>query len=294
MTARINAELEAGRDRLLELHSFDRRRAVELLGRLKETAEATPLQDFIIAYWDAFGLEHEPGPGGSTVLRPGVHMLHDHFPGLSGDAVTLTFDRSVALAHEDRQFLTWEHPMLRGCIEMLTSGETGSAAVTVCSHPDYRTGSLLFEALFVNECIGPPGLEIQRYLPPTCLRLLLDAQGEECSERLPHRDLRGLCLSQNRKLVDTVLRSQGDRLKLLLQRAAGLAETRGAALAAEALAHMHADLQDEQQRLGALARVNPNVRASEIEQLALRRELLAKHLSAARIRLDAVRIVVMR
>ena len=252
------------------------------------------LQDFIIDYWDAFGLEHEAGPGGSTVLRPGAQMLHDHFPGLIGDAVTLTFDRSAALAHEDRQFLTWEHPMLRGCIEMLTSGETGSAAVTVCSHPDYRTGSLLFEALFITECSAPPGLAIQRHLPPTCLRLLLDAQGEERSEKLPHRELRGLCLAQNRKLVDTVLRSQGDRLKLLLQRAAGLAETRGAALAAEALAHMHADLQDEQQRLGALARVNPNVRASEIEQIALRRELLAKHLSAARIRLDAVRIVVMR
>ena len=294
MTTRINAELEAGRDRLLELHSFDHRRAVELLGRLQETAEVTPLQDFIIAYWDAFGLEHEAGPGGSTVLRPGAHMLHDHFPGLIGDAVTLTFDRSAALAHEDRQFLTWEHPMLRGCIEMLTSGETGSAAVTVCSHPDYRTGSLLFEALYITECSAPPGLAIQRHLPPTCLRLLLDAQGEERSEKLPHRELRGLCLSQNRKLVDTVLRSQGDRLKLLLQRAAGLAETRGAALAAEALERMHAELQDEQQRLVALARVNPNVRASEIEQLALRRALLAEHLAAARVRLDAVRIVVMR
>ena len=294
MTARMNADLEAGRDRLLELHSHRPEHASVLVERLREAAEVTPLRDFMDAYWDAFGLEHEPGPGGSTVLRPGTHMLHDHFPGLVGEAVTLTFGRSDALAHEDRQFLTWEHPMVRGCMEMLTSGELGTAAVTVCSHPDYRTGSALLEVLFITECVAPPGLEIQRYLPPTCLRLLLDAHGEDRSQLLAHDDLQGLCLSQNRKLVDTVIRSQGDRIKLLLQRATGIAETRGASLAKEALGRMHSELEAEQQRLEALARINPNVRDAEIEQLEVRRDLLAAHLAAAKVRLDAVRIVVMR
>ena len=149
----------------------------------------------------------------------------------------MTFTRADALAHEDRQFMTWEHPMVKGCMEMLTSGELGAAAVTVCSHPDYRTGTVFLEALFVTECAAPPGLEIQRYLPPTCLRFLLDAQGEDKSEVLAHEQLLGLCLSQNRKLADTVIKSQGGRIKVLLLRAEELAEAGRAAGGSGRCAH---------------------------------------------------------
>jgi ATP-dependent helicase HepA len=264
------------------------------LRQLQHPPEEVPLPEFMTAYWDAFGIEHEPGPGHSTILRPGSHMLTEHFPGLGGEALTATFIRADALAHEDRQFLTWEHPMVRGCMEMLTSGELGTAAVTVCSHPDYRTGTVLLEALFVTQCIAPAGLEIQRYLPPTCLRVLLDAQGEDRSQALAHGQLQGLCLSHNRKLVDTVVNSQGERIKLLLARATQLAENGGRALAEAAVERMHRELTDEQQRLTALAQVNPNVRTEEIERAAVRRDILAAHLAQAKVRLDAVRLVVMR
>ncbi len=294
LTARINTELEVGRDRLLELHSHQPGHAAELVEALRSSTGVTPLRDYMAAYWDAFGVEHEPGPGRSIVLRPGAHMLHEHIPGLGGEPATVTFTRADALAHEDRQFMSWEHPMVKGCMEMLTSGELGAAAVTVCSHPDYRTGTVFLEALFVTECAAPPGLEIQRYLPPTCLRFLLDAQGEDKSEVLAHEQLLGLCLSQNRKLADTVIKSQGGRIKVLLAHAEELAQAQGSALADQALQQMNAELGAEQQRLVALARVNPNVRDEEIDQLAVRRELIAANLHQTRVRLDAVRVVVMR
>ena len=294
LTATINKRLEAGRDRLLELHSFDAGRAAALVGEVRDASSATSLAAYMNAYWDSFGVEHEAGPGRSLVVRPGSHMLHEHFPGLSGGAATVTFDRADALAHEDRLFLSWEHPMVRGSMEMLTSSELGAAAVTVCSHPDYRTGTAFLEAMLVTECTAPPGLEVQRYLPPTCLRYLLDGNGEDKAAELPHETLSGLCLSQNRKLADTVIRSQGERIKLLLARAEQLAEKAGAAIAAEARRRMDRELADELQRLRALAKVNPNVREDEIEQLAVRRELIALQFQDTRVRLDAVRIVVMR
>ncbi|MCP5319100.1 MAG: RNA polymerase-associated protein RapA [Chromatiaceae bacterium] len=294
LTATINTDLEAGRDRLLELHSFQPRRAAGLLQSLQASDGVTPLAEFMTAYWDAFGVEHEAGPGHSLIVHPGTHMLHEHFPGLAGEAVTVTFDRSDALAHEDRQFLTWEHPMTRGCMEMLTSGELGSAAVTVASHPDYRTGSALLEILFIAECVAPPGLEVQRYLPPTCLRLLLDAQGEDKSRVLSHEQLQGLCLAQNRKLADTVIKTQRDRIKLLLQLAEQSVARDNAALVRRALRDMESEMDAEQQRLTALSRVNPNVSQVEIDLLAQRRQLLAQHIRAAKVRLDAVRVVVMR
>lgn len=41
------------------------------------------------------------------VLTPSDHMLVPDFPGLSEDGITITFDREVALAREDAQFITW-------------------------------------------------------------------------------------------------------------------------------------------------------------------------------------------
>jgi len=294
LTDTINAELETGRDRLLELHSYAPERAAELVEQLRDGSDVTPLPQFMKAYWDAFGLEHESGPGRSTILRRGPHMLSDHYPGLGSRAATVTFDRADALAHEDREFLTWEHPMVRGSMELLGSGELGAAAVTVCSHPDYRTGTVFLEALFMVECLAPKGFEMQRYLPPTCLRFLLDGQGEDCSELLAHEQLHGLCLSQNRKLAETVIKSQAGRLKLLLQHATELAERAGGDIAQQAQAHMESELTAEQSRLSALSRVNPNVRPDEIERLVARQQALASYLSTTRVRLDAVRLVVMR
>ena len=294
LTAEINRELEAGRDRLLELHSHSPRRAAELIEQLHDDAQVTPLPAYMTAYWDAFGLEHEAGPGHSMVLRRGAHMLSDHYPGLTSAATTVTFERADALAHEDRQFLTWEHPMVRGSMELLSSGELGAAAVTVCSHPDYKTGTVFLEALFLVECLAPRGLEMQRFLPPTCLRFVLDAQGQDCAGALPHDQLQGLCLSQNRKLADTVITSQAERVKLLLRHATGLADVAGAGVAGQARAAVETELAAESDRLIGLAEVNANVRDDEIERLTARRQALLDHLASTRVRLDAMRLVVMR
>jgi ATP-dependent helicase HepA len=292
--ARINAELEAGRDRLLELNSCRPTRAARLVEALTEPVGETLLADYMGDYWDAFGVEHESAPGAALVVRPGSHMLHDHFPGLGAEPHTVTFDRGAALAHEDRQFLTWEHPMVRGCLEMLLSGELGGAALTLCSHPGFRTGHALFELLFVTECTAPPGLELQRFLPPSCHRLVIDLHGKDRTAEIDHAALHGVCLSHNRKLAATLVQSLKPRIPALVALAAERAAAASARLLGEALAQMRSELDAEQQRLAALARVNPAIDADEVESVARRREALATEIEAARVRLDAARIVVMR
>ncbi|MCB1774729.1 MAG: RNA polymerase-associated protein RapA [Gammaproteobacteria bacterium] len=294
LTRRLNDELESGRDRLLELHSHHPEQAAELVRQLQQEDDVTPLPDYMTRFWDAFGLEHEAGPGRSRVVRRGAHMLSDHYPGLVGGAATVTFDRGDALAHEDRLFLTWEHPMVRGSLEMLGSGELGSAAVTVCQHPDFKTGTVFLETLFLVECLAPGGFEIQRFLPPTCLRYLLDGNGNDRADQLAHEALQGLCLAQNRKLADTVIKSQAERVKLLLKHATTLAEEAGNGVASHAIASMHEELAEERERLVALARINRNVRDDEIERISARQEALAGYLNSTRVRLDALRVVVMR
>ena len=118
---RLDAELAAGRDRLLELGSHRPEVGAAMVRAVEQEDRDPDLERFLTGLWDAFGVEREPGPGGSTVIRPGPHMLQEHFPGLPDDGLTATFERSHALAHEERTFLTREHPLARAAIERAIS-----------------------------------------------------------------------------------------------------------------------------------------------------------------------------
>jgi len=294
LTRRLNQELEQGRDRLLELHSHRPELSSRLVEAIQMEDQAPGLKDYMFRFWDAFGVSHASGRGESDVVRPGSHMRHEHVPGLSRSGATVTWTRQDALVHEDREFMSWEHPMVRGAMDLLTSADLGSAAITVCSHPEHRTGTLFLELLYVTECIAPAVLEAERYLPPACTRLLLDAKGNDQSEALSHESLQGIDLAQNKPLAETVIKSQADKIRMLFQVGEQLAEAASAPVVKQALQRMHASLEDERVRLEALARINPNVREDEIEQVKARQELLEVHIKDTRVRLDAVRVVVMR
>jgi len=226
------------------------------------------------------------------VVRPGPHNLQESFPGLPEDGLTATFDRAAALAHEDREFLTWEHPMVRGALELLTGSDLGSSALTLLRDKRFKPATLLLEAVYIAECPAPPALGVTRFLPPTALRLVIDAQGRDLAQLLPHAKLWGDCLTRNRKLVAAIVRSQADRLGIMLGHAETLARGSALRLQAEAQARMRALLGEELDRLRALAAVNPNVRREELAHLEGLADLIARHLERTSLRLDALRLIV--
>ncbi len=294
LTLKINKELEKGRDRLLELHSHRPEVSKILVKNIAEYDSERDLKTFMRKFWDAYGVKHGMGRGVSDVVKPGSHMRHDHFPGLPFDGVTVTWNREDALVHEDREFLTWEHPMVRGAMEMLTSAELGAAAITVCSNKEYKTGTLFLELLYIAECVAPSALEAERYLPPTCERLLLDIRGENFSDSIAHEQLKGLDLNQNKPLAETIIKSQSKKIKILFELGEKLADKSLRDIVKQGLSRMHKELDLEKIRLESLSKINPNVREDEIEQVIARKELLEIHLNDTRMRLDAGRIIVMR
>ncbi len=291
-SAEVNAELAAGRDRLLELHSHRPQVSARLVDTIEAQDAGRTVGDWIGRLWDAFGIDSEPGPGGALVVRPGPHMLHEGFPGLPEDGLTITFDRAAALDHEDREFLTWEHPMVRGAMELVTHSDLGSSALTLLRDKRFKPATLLLEAIYIAECPAPPALGVARFLPPTALRLVIDAQGRDLADTLPHAKLRGDCLTRNRKLVTAIVRSQAERLGVMLGQAETLARDAALRLQGEAQARMRAMLGEELDRLRALAAVNPNVRREELAYLEGLGDLIARHLERTSLRLDAVRLIV--
>jgi ATP-dependent helicase HepA len=291
-TAQLNRDLEAGRDRLLELHSHRAEVSARLVNAIEELEAERTVSDYMTRYWDAFGVEHEPGPAQSAVLHPGGHMLHERFPGLPDDGVTVTFDRGNALTHEDREFLTWEHPMVRGAMDLLTSGDLGSAALVAVQDPRLKPGSVLLELVYVAECPAPPELQVERFLPATALRLLLDVQGRERGSEFAYGELSGTCLTRNRKLAAAVLKSQSARLQAMLASAEQLAQEAARDLERQAKHEMRQTLLGELSRLRELAEANSGVRPDEIEHLEARQQALDLQLERVHLRLDAARVIV--
>jgi ATP-dependent helicase HepA len=288
----LSAELAAGRDRLLEIGSHRPERSVPLVDALHAEDRDPALYEYLCAFWDAFGVDHEPGPGGSTVLVPGRHMLHERFPELPEDGLTVSFDRPHALAHEDRAFLTWEHPMTRAAMELLTNSDLGSAAVLLTRDPRFKAGELLLELLYVAECPAPPELGVGRFLPRLGLRLLLDEQGRDHAGEIPSEAITGKCLTGNRKLAGALLQAKAEPIEAMLAAGEAMAAGGRAPLQRDATARMQTMLDAEIERLTALAEVNPSIRADEIDALAAQRERLRDALGRVHLRLDALRLVV--
>jgi hypothetical protein len=57
-------------------------------------------------------------------------VLVDDFPGLKADGLTATRGRAPCAAREDLQFLTWDHPLASGALDMLL----GPSEATAASH----------------------------------------------------------------------------------------------------------------------------------------------------------------
>jgi ATP-dependent helicase HepA len=213
----------------------------------------------------------------------------DAFPSMPAEGMVATCDRRRALSREDVAFLTWDHPLVSGALDLLLGSETGNAAFAVLPAATERT--LVLELVFVLETIAAPRLHADRFLPPTPIRLLVNHQGEEVTaawsatpwDRKLQKGSAGK-LIENEEIARRILPA-------MLQTASTLAETRASVVRDVALREMNHLLGREVERLQALAKVNDHVRPEEIRMAQAQQEELAAVLNHSRLRLDSVRLI---
>jgi ATP-dependent helicase HepA len=291
--AEVIAEaLKQGRDRLLELNSFDAARAASIVDAVAAAERTDDLRGYMGQVLDEFGVEHEDSGTHGLVLHPGDHMTVEAFPGLPEGGLTVTFSREQALARDDIHFLTWEHPMVTGAMDLVLGSEFGNATFGVVKAAGLVPGSVLVETQFTVVCPAPRSYNVQRYLPRAALRMVVDAAGEEVGKSWSatwfDAALRDVPLSTAQKVIARMR----DQVNALVDHATHFAEVEQEGLVGGALANMHAQIDAELARLRQLARVNPNIRPDEVEHLEALRAGLERYLRGARLKLDAVRVAV--
>jgi ATP-dependent helicase HepA len=290
--ARLEQErqLAQSRDRLLELGSCRPKSAALLVDRIRQLDQDDALDSLMQEIWSHFGVSvDELAPRSYRLGRESGYV--EGFPNLPGDGLSVTLDRRLALGREDMAFLTWDHPMVTGALDLLLGRRDGNAALTSC--PTAGERGIWLEALFVLECIAPQRLHTDRFLPPTPVPVIVDGRALDVSQRAAAT----LARTQLHDIPAHALRGRlpFDRslLKRLLGGAQRIADGQRARLIATARASTERELTHELDRLRALAAVNPSVRKQEIAAVEHELGELLTHYESARLRLDAVRLILL-
>lgn len=287
----LTKALQQGRDRLLELNSCRPMVADELVDQALQREFELDCFPFMERIYDCFGINSEIKGADLWVLNPGDNML-SALPGLDEEGMTVTYNRQVALANEAVHFLSWEHPLVRNAIDSILSTEFGNTALVAMKYDGLQPGKLLLDCRFVIELPDDQQVHGHRYFPDASIAMVVDEQGRPhpISEQLSEKErvLQRIDLDTSVKIV----RSRQQQLGQMVKTAQHLADEQLPELLSRARDQGGQVLGHEAERLRALRQVNPGVREAEIDYFDEQLRQFESSLSQVRLRLDALRVIV--
>jgi len=281
--------LEAGRDRLLEIGSCRARLAEQMIQDIRSYERRPRLKAFLGSLCDHLGVRFED-LGEDRLRLGGGDLVKDRLPGLPEHGMTATTSRELARSREDLVFLTWDHPVVTALLDSLLTSPQGNAAFAIWHEAPAR--GCLVEAIHVVELQAPANLWLDRFLPPTPIRVVMDTS---------LRDLSAECLkSEFWSKVEGVdplrIAPHADaisaQLPRLLAACERLSATRMETITQEAIGAAQRFYSAEISRMDRLARLNPLVDPREAALLRKRLKETLAALSQPTLRLDAVRMII--
>ena len=293
--------LSQGRDRLIELNSHRSEISSDLLNQITFEDNSSDLEDYIEESFEMFGLESELLSEKIYIVRPTERMTRQspisaetqdryRYPELPDEGITFTYDRSTALAREDVQFISWEHPLIEQAMELVSTNLIGNCCFIVVNAPGVKAGTMLLESLHITECVAPAEIQAAQYLPPAIVRSLVTIEGTDLADQLAFQTWNNT-VDIDKETTAKILSQQETVIRQLTRHAEKAAEEKFLPIRQSALRDMKLNLEEEITRLEALAKVNPNIRHDEIDFLVKRKETLSVAISQSQIRLDAVRLI---
>ncbi len=292
MHCELKKALEQGRDRLLEMHSNGGEAAKTLAQQIADLDGDTNLVTFALGLFDTIGLNQDDKGENAIVVTPADNMMVASYPGLPYEGCTITFDRKTALSREDLHFISWEHPMIQGGIDLLLSEGVGTTAVSLLKNKALPVGTLFLELIYIADAQAPKQSGIHQFLPATPLRLLLDAKGNNLSDKVEFEGFQRQLSPVNRHLASKLVSSVQNQIHGLISKADEFAKERLAEVKNAALLEMQTNLNAELERLRALKTVNPNIRDDELEAIENQISELTNFIGQTSVYLDSLRVIV--
>lgn len=286
----LNQVMHEGRDRLLEYSSCRYDIAEKLISRIEYFEQTSDLKPFMSELFDCYGVNMEEHKPGSYIITPAEHMI-GQYPGLDDDGMTVTFDREVALHHDDMHFFSWDHPMVLNGVDMLLSNELGNTAVCSTRSPHFKAGQLIIQAVFIIDLEVPH--EYQSFIDPHQLQELpiefsYHESGNDISEQFSINN----CQSIDRSIGKQIIQLKETEIRQVLEKMETELNSQLPVYLKNHYASRFIMLENEIDRLLALRAVNPQVRDDEIQFFQQQLKAMEIAIQHPVTRMDSIRLVI--
>jgi ATP-dependent helicase HepA len=286
--AALAERLESGRDRLLEIHSFRPESAHRVVAEIAAADGDATIDRFVTDCFDHFGL-HLEELGQRTFNLGGGDLFKEKLPGLPAEGLTTTTERARALAREDVAFLSWEHPIVTSLLDMLLGSEAGNSSFVLW--PNALVGGVLVEAIYVLDPAAPGELELDRWLPSTPIRIVLNHKRQELTAEISPDKLEGNLKNGTPGMLASQMQELESLVPGMIRVTEIIAGKRSKPIVEAAITGARTSLSAEIARLEHLRAGGAAVSQAELEALRQKLTRIEEKLQAPPIRLDALRFI---
>ncbi|ENV82502.1 hypothetical protein F941_01886 [Acinetobacter bouvetii DSM 14964 = CIP 107468] len=262
----LEAELQAGRDRLLEYNSCRPIVAQEIVTALEDYDDNTTLPMFMKRFMAATNIDFDEQSNGTVIIKPTDQMQVQGLT-LDEDGMTATFYRDQAQLREDAQYLTLEHPFTESVMEMINTQGFGSTNVAVLKSAALPQGSVLIEVWFKVDVIAPKALNLPSSLPQQLVRVLLSEKGQDLSQKIAPEILKPYLHHLDSNSCRQVVKARRDVIEERYNQALEIAKEALPNFKQQAKELYGSKWQYEIDRLSYLKQFNPSIREDEITRL---------------------------
>jgi ATP-dependent helicase HepA len=191
---KLKESLEKGRDLIIETHSYNDVKAKSIIKEIHSYQEKNTPHSFLDSVFNAIGVSYEELNEQVYFIKATDNMLIPSFPGLGEDGISITYDRDFSLKFDNIALVSWEHPIVHACFELLLSSQLGNVAII---KQEEIPNNIFFEFIVTLQCVDEHKHISSTFLPFTPIRVLLSANGEDNTKKLP------------KKFLDTIQRPLG-------------------------------------------------------------------------------------
>lgn len=286
----VEDKLNEGRDVLVEKNSFHPVKARQLHRELSKRDADDSLSEYMGRIFEAFGVDVEDVQASTWYIRPSDNMFVPAFPHLDQDGKTITFSRTKALEREDYDFMTWDHPMVLGAMDLILSQNFGSSSLAIRQKRGAQ-GNFYLEGHYTLDCAAPSLLNLERFGIGEIVRLLVDDKGTDLSEKFSYELIESKITEPDQEILKAIKNFPKDKLLAVKRKADAYAQEVMEKKIQECEARVVKFYQDEISRLKSLSKDNTKNFDKEIQEFEfLKNESLA-YLKKSSWKLDSMRMI---
>jgi ATP-dependent helicase HepA len=284
---KMDERLNKGRNMLLEMNSYKADTAAKIICQVSQAENSTTLKNQLALILDHYGIEMDQ-IGKSVYKLTQDQMVDEHFPRLPDRSKIMTFKRNDAVIRDDVSFYSWDHPFVQQAMEFYITTHTG-ACTTVILEKGHQ--GVLIEAVFILECVVPLYLNLERYLKPRPIRVVVDHEGNDVSEQYPFTTLARQVKPDSSRWFLEMSQVKDQIIPNMIQASESIAGRQAGPMIQKGKERIRSIVGNEVSRLKTLIKINPNIKDEEITAAQSEMDELLSHASQARLRLDAVRLI---